>query len=92
MTELLFLLGKACPLQALAIRVDNPTVSPSKSLKNQSLNLDNTLSFSANIKAVTRSCRFMLHNICRVQPFFTQEVAQVLIQTLVISRLDYCNS
>jgi hypothetical protein len=32
-----------------------------------------------------------LHNICRVRPYFTQEVAQVLIQALVISRLDYCN-
>ncbi|XP_029580532.1 uncharacterized protein LOC115169183 [Salmo trutta] len=41
---------------------------------------------------VTRSCRFMLYNIRRVQPCLTQEAAQVLIQALVLSRLDYCNS
>ena len=34
----------------------------------------------------------MLYNICRVRPFLTQEAAQVLIQALVISRLDYCSS
>ncbi|KAK6312625.1 hypothetical protein J4Q44_G00182890 [Coregonus suidteri] len=32
------------------------------------------------------------NNIRRVRPCLTQEAAQVLIQALVISRLDYCNS
>ena len=54
--------------------------------------LDNTLSFSANIKAVTHSCRFMLYNIRRVRPYLTQEAAQILNQALVLSRLAYCNS
>ncbi|KAM9432049.1 uncharacterized protein ACWYII_016309 [Salvelinus alpinus] len=91
-TELLFLPGKDCPFHDLAITVDNSIVSSSQSAKNLGVILDNTLSFSTNIKAVTRSCRFMLYNICRVRPCLTQEAAQVLIQALVISRLDYCNS
>ena len=52
-TELLFLLGKACPLQDLSIKFDNSTVSPFQSANNLGMTLDNTLSFSANIKAVT---------------------------------------
>ena len=68
-TELLFLSGKACLLQDLSIMDDNSTVSPSQSAKNLGVTLDNTLSFSANIKAVTRSCRFMLYNIRRVRPY-----------------------
>ena len=72
--------------------VDNSAVSPFQSAKNLSVTLDNTLLFSANIKALTRSCRFMLYNIHRVRPYLTQEAAQVLIQALVISCLDYCNS
>uniref|UniRef100_A0A674EDB2 Reverse transcriptase domain-containing protein n=1 Tax=Salmo trutta TaxID=8032 RepID=A0A674EDB2_SALTR len=91
-TELLFLLGKDCPFHDLAITVDNSLVSSSQSAKNLGVILDNTLSFSTNIKAVTRSCRFMLYNIRRVRPCLTQEATQVLIQALVISRLDYCNS
>ncbi|XP_045082914.1 uncharacterized protein LOC121587194 [Coregonus clupeaformis] len=87
-TELLFLPGKDCPFHDLAITVDNSVVSSSQSVKS----LGVTLSFSANIKAVTPSCRFMLYNIQRVRPCLTQEAAQVLIQALVISRLDYCNS
>jgi hypothetical protein len=87
-TELLFLPSTACPLKDLSITVDNSTVSPSQSGKNLGVTLDNTLSFSANMKAVARSCRFMLYNIRKVQPSLTQ----VLIQGLVLYRLDYCNS
>ena len=65
-TELLLLPEKACPLKDLSITVGNSTVSPSQSTKNLGVTLDNTLSFFANINAVTRSSRFMLYNICRV--------------------------
>ena len=41
---------------------------------------------------VARSCRFVLYNIRRIRPFLTREAAQLLVQSLVISRLDYCNS
>ncbi|KAM9492979.1 uncharacterized protein ACWYII_004677 [Salvelinus alpinus] len=64
-TELLFLPGKDCPFHDLAITVDNSIVSSSQSAKNLGVILDNTLSFSTHIKAVTRSCRFMLYNIRR---------------------------
>ncbi|KAM9416932.1 uncharacterized protein ACWYII_023289 isoform 1-T2 [Salvelinus alpinus] len=67
-------------------------VSPSQGAMKLGVTLDNILSFSANVKAVTHSCRFMLYNIRRVRPYITQEAAPVLIQALVISHLDYCNS
>ncbi|KAI4899865.1 hypothetical protein NFI96_017609, partial [Prochilodus magdalenae] len=50
------------------------------------------LSFSAHITNLTRSCRFLLYNIRRIRPFLSQEATQLFIQSLVILRLDYCNS
>ena len=47
---------------------------------------------TSNITAVARSCRFALYNIRRIRSFLTREAAQLLVQSLVISRLDYCNS
>ncbi len=40
----------------------------------------------------SRSCRFALHNIRKIRPFLTEHAAQLLVQALVISRLDYCNA
>ncbi len=42
--------------------------------------------------SVLRSCRFALHNIRKIRPFLTEHAAQLLVQALVISRLDYCNA
>ncbi len=43
-------------------------------------------------KKTARSCRFALHNIRKIRPFLTEHAAQLLVQVLVISRLDYCNA
>jgi hypothetical protein len=75
-----------------ATPVDNSTVSPTQSAKNPGMTLDNNLSFSVNIKAVTGSCRFRLYNIRRVRPYLNQEVMQVLIQALIMSPQNNCIS
>ncbi|XP_071370358.1 uncharacterized protein [Centroberyx affinis] len=93
-TELLFLPGKDCPLTDLSISIDNTTVLPSQTAKNLGVILDNQLSCPAYLAATTRSCRFSLCRfslICKIRPFLTREAAQLLVQALVISRLDYCN-
>ena len=91
-TELMFLPGKGCPHRDMAITIDTAVVKSTRTAKNLGVTLDDGLSFSANIASVTRSCRFLLYNIRRIRPFLTEKAAQVLIQALVISRLDYCNS
>ncbi len=50
------------------------------------------LTFKDHIAKTARSCRFALHNIRKIRPFLTQHAAQLLVQALVISRLDYCNA
>ncbi|KAK3560574.1 hypothetical protein QTP86_010913 [Hemibagrus guttatus] len=59
---------------------------------NLGVTMDNQLSFSSHVTNVTRSCRFLLYNIRRIWPFLSTQATQVLVQSLVISRLDYCNS
>ncbi len=44
------------------------------------------------IAKTARSCRFALHNIRKIRPFLTEHAAQLLVQALVVSRLDYCNA
>ncbi|KAJ8384764.1 hypothetical protein AAFF_G00198500 [Aldrovandia affinis] len=91
-TELLFLPAKGSPMIDASITMEGSIVSPSQSARSLGVTLDNQLCFSSHIAAITRTCRFSLHNIRKIRPFLTQEATQLLVQALVISRLDYCNS
>ncbi|KAK3529926.1 hypothetical protein QTP86_009273 [Hemibagrus guttatus] len=91
-TELLIIPGDPCPAQGLAISLSNSMISPSTTARNLGVTMDNQLSFSSHVTNVTRSCRFLLYNIRRIRPFLSTQATQVLVQSLVISRLDYCNS
>ncbi len=50
------------------------------------------LTFKEHIGKTARSCRFALHNIRKIRHFLTEHAPQLLVQALVISRLDYCNA
>ncbi|KAJ8401198.1 hypothetical protein AAFF_G00387800 [Aldrovandia affinis] len=84
--------GEGLPMIDASITVEGSIVSPPQSARSLGVTLDNQLCFSSHIAAITRTCRFSLHNIRRIRPFLTQEATQLLVQALVISRLDYCNS
>ncbi len=68
------------------------TISPSASVRNLGVIFDDQLTFKEHIAKIARSCRFALHNIRKIRPFLTEHAAQLLVQALVISRLDYCNA
>ncbi len=53
---------------------------------------DDQLTLKEHIAKTARSCRFALHNIRKIRPFLMEHAAQLLVQALVISRLDYCNA
>ncbi|KAK0146779.1 hypothetical protein N1851_013896 [Merluccius polli] len=76
----------------LLVTVKDIAGCPSPTARNLGMVLDNQLCCTANITAVARSCRFALYNISRIWPFLTREAAQLLVQALLISYLDYCNS
>ncbi|KAK3506599.1 hypothetical protein QTP70_010866 [Hemibagrus guttatus] len=90
--ELLIIPGDPSPAQDLTISLSNSMISPSATARNLGVTMDNQLSFSSHVTNVTRSCRFLLYNIRRIRPCLSTQATQVLVQSLVISRLDYCNS
>ncbi|KAI4903480.1 hypothetical protein NFI96_006179 [Prochilodus magdalenae] len=91
-TELLFIPSTTGPHRDLTISLGNLLITPTEDARSLGVILDGQLSFSAHIANLTRSCRFLLYNIRRIRPFLSQEATLLLVQSLVISRLDYCNS
>ncbi len=81
------------PLQHdFTIQLGSSTITPSASVRNLGVIFDDQLTFKEHIAKTARSCRFALHNIRKIRPFLTEHAAQLLVQALVISRLDNCNA
>ncbi|KAJ8287601.1 hypothetical protein COCON_G00002600 [Conger conger] len=91
-TEMIFIPANTSPHLDLSISLGDTTLTPSPSARNLGVVMDSRLSLSENIAAVTRSCRFFLYNIRRIRPFLTPYSTQLLVQAMVLSHLDYCNS
>ncbi len=54
--------------------------------------IDDQLTFSDHIAKTDWSCRFALFNIMKIRSFLSEHASQLLVQALVLSRLDYCNA
>ncbi len=74
------------------IQLGSSTITPSASVRNLGVVFDDQLTFKEHIAKTARSCRFALHNIRKTRQNMTKHAAQLLVQALVISRLDYCNA
>ncbi|XP_073682691.1 uncharacterized protein [Garra rufa] len=91
-TELLVFPATPTLQHDFSIQLGSSTVTPSISARNLGVMFDDQLTFKDHIAKTARSCRFALHNIRKIRPFLTEHAAQLLVQALVISRLDYCNA
>ncbi len=91
-TELLVFPATPTLQHDFTIQLGSSTITPSASVRNLGVIFDDQLTFKEHIAKTARSCRFALHNIRKIRPFLTEHAAQLLVQALVISRLDYCNN
>ncbi len=77
---------------ATQTHLGSSTITPSASVRNLGVIFDDQLTFKEHIAKTARSFRFALHYIRKIRSFLTEHAAQLLVQALVISTLDYCNS
>ncbi len=91
-TELLVFPATLTLQHDFSIQLGTSIITPSTSVRNLGVIFDDQLTFKEHIAKTARSCRFALHNIRKIRPFLTEHAAQLLVQALVVSRLDYCNA
>ncbi len=72
-------------------QLGSSTITPSKTARNLGVVIDK-LNFSDHIAKTARPCRFALYNIRKIRPFLSEHATQLLVQALVLSRLDYCSA
>uniref|UniRef100_A0A8C1PKN9 Reverse transcriptase domain-containing protein n=1 Tax=Cyprinus carpio TaxID=7962 RepID=A0A8C1PKN9_CYPCA len=91
-TELLVVPANPSLNHNYSIQLGLSTITPSRTARNLEVVMDHQLSFTDHIAITTRSCRFALYNIRKIRPFLSEEATQLLVQALVLSRLDHCNA
>ena len=77
---------------AKPIRIGESKIPPTPSSRNIGVMFDENMNLDIQIKKVCQACLFWLRNIRQIKRCLTVESTQALVQSLVLSRLDYCNS
>ena len=73
------------------IKMGSEVTKPTLSARNLGFNMEAQLKSQTHITNVCGTAYSTLKNIARVQNLLTPEAAKIIIQGLVISKLDYCN-
>ncbi len=91
-TELLVVSANPSFHHNFTFQLGSSTITPSKPARNLGVVIDDKLNFSDHITKTARSCRFVFYNIKKIRLFLSEHATQLLVQALVLSRLDYCNA
>ncbi len=91
-TELLVVSANPSLHHNFTFQLGSSTITSSKTARNLGVVIDDMLNFSDHIAKTARSCRFALYNTRKIRPFLSEHPTQLLVQALVLSRLDYCNA
>ncbi len=93
-TEVLYIASahfqKSLPSQALM--VDQTAVTRSQSARNIGVVFDDRLTMKDHIASICRTTHFHLRNIGLIRKYLTQHACEILIHSLISSRVDYCNA
>ena len=76
-----------------AINVAGVSVSVGQNpVRNLGVMFDQNMTMEAHVSSVARSAAFHTRNISRIRKNITTKSAKSLVNSLVTSRIDYCNS
>ena len=74
------------------IQICESQISLSASVRDLGLVIDANLDMTAHISSVIKSCCCHLRSLGKLWPFLTQDAANAIGVSLIMFRLDYCNS
>ena len=71
---------------------DGEDITPSEVLRDLGVYIDSRLSMKPHINRLARTCFFHLRRLRSIRNKITTEATATLVSTLILSRIDYCNS
>ncbi len=77
---------------SIMLNLDGSVLESQSKLKNLGVIFDSSLSFDYHVQYTVKNSFFHLRNIARLRSMLSLPVTERLINTLVFSRIDYCNA
>jgi hypothetical protein len=76
----------------ISVSVDSSEIKQSSSVRNLGAFLDSNMKMEKHVNSVCRNTYAQLRQIGHIRQYLTTNATKSLINSLVISRLDYCNA
>ena len=88
------ILGKTSTLKNLTkinLNLNGSVINPTKNVKNLGIMFDEELTMSDQVSSLCKTMFYGIKKISTYRKYMTQEVAEKLMVSLVLSKMDYCN-
>ena len=79
-------------LSDFKITIGDHSLKPATSAKNLGVIFDSRMDMHLQVSAMCKNAYFQIRNISKIRKFLTEDATKSLVQSLVMSRLDYGNS
>ena len=84
--------GSLSKLQRSSIHIGDSDIKFSNKVKNLGIHFDSDLASSIHVNALIRTMYLELRKIGKIRHLINTDCATLLVSSLVLSKLDYCNS
>ena len=79
-------------VENIKVNVGSSIITPSGCVRNLGALLDSKFDMEQHVNSVTKSCYAQIRKIGHIRQYLTADATKTLVNSLVTSRLDYCNA
>lgn len=79
-------------VNGISVAFGHSNIKPSSCVRNLGVWLDSKMDMQQHVNSVCKSCFGQIRQIAHIRQYLTMDATKSLVNTLVTSRLDYCNA
>ena len=93
-TELLVITSnnRAASMSNVTIKLGESDIKPSSTIRNLGVIFDSTFNMNYHVSSICKNAFWQIHQIGHIRKYLDTSTTEILINTLVTSKFDYCNS
>ncbi|GFR98480.1 reverse transcriptase-like protein [Elysia marginata] len=91
-TEILLMKSSRQTINTPSVSINHSIIDMAEKAKNLGVMFDSDFSMQYQLSSLCKSLHFQLRKIGIIRDYLTEKVAKTLVTSLILSKLDYCNS